>query len=152
MALVRWRYLLLICAFVSISYLFINQKYINDPIDLVHDILLNIDNQQDFENYDFSPITIYGEEEYCNLKNQQKNGYNFKTGFIMGLYNTGTNVLLELLMQNCWGKNSHPNLYIDNYTTQEFYTKIRPKIANFESWRYMSLWNITFVKYLEYIN
>eukprot|EP01084_Bolivina_argentea_P072401 131457_1 len=82
-----------------------------------------------------SPIPIYGEEKYCH------SDYKYKTAVIMGLYDTGTNVALELLMTNCWGKGTGWGFYQPNYTRFQFNVLMKSTVKHFEKWKYYSDYN-----------
>ena len=78
------------------------------------------DNQTELdqiETYDFSESYIYGDNEYCNIEDMNGNiqyKYKYKSAIIGGLYNTGTNALLTLLGENCFGSGLHRIMIDDN--------------------------------------
>lgn len=45
----------------------------------------------------FTKFPIYGEDRFCPKDQRQKLGLEYKTATVFGLYNTGTNLLLQLL-------------------------------------------------------
>merc|ERR1712232_1285991 len=98
------------------------------------------------KTYDFSKLYVYGDDVYCN-QNTKSGGifykYKYKSAVVGGLYNTGTNALLSLLRQNCFGLSPR---FIDK-GSRKMYRKIRTEISKnveyFEGFNYNSLYNIT---------
>eukprot|EP01083_Nonionella_stella_P018805 52291_1 len=107
----------------------------------------------DFKNpYDVSlsqsnaskPIPMYGEDQYCNPIQKQLHNYSYKTAVIMGLYNTGTNVIFDLLSSNCWGLNTRSNFHRHVHSRREFAHTIKPEMqSQFRRFYFKSIWNIS---------
>lgn len=118
----------------------INDKEISIEPEIINN---NVDNNINNNQYITSHIPIYGEDKYCDPISKKSFGYIYKTAVIMGLYNTGTNALIELLMKNCWGMHTTRWMYSDLYKYEEFKEIILPEIDNFLRWKYTSSFNIT---------
>ena len=138
--------------FLAFAYIIILAFELDSTI-LIHriDILNQAANQSD-ENenenpYDMSSsISIYGEDKYCDPTQKSKHGYKYKTAVVIGLYNTGTNSLFELLQQNCWGQGTSKRLIetgSNKYTAMQFNFQIRPRIKHFTRWYFTSFFNIS---------
>ena len=63
----------------------------------------------------FTKFPIYGEDRFCPKDRRQKLGLEYKTATVFGLYNTGTNLLLQLLQYVC--RRSYIHLLCDYLQT-----------------------------------
>lgn len=64
----------------------------------------------------FTKFPIYGEDRFCSQDRRQKLGVEYKTATVFGLYNTGTNLLLQLLQYVC--RHLYIHLLCDYYHFQ----------------------------------
>ena len=88
--------------------------------------------------YDFSKLFIYGEDTHCISHTQLR----YKSAMIGGLYNTGTNALLSLLTQNCFGLSPEKlGMHVPYHRSMS--NRIREQVDAFEGFNYQSLYNIT---------
>ena len=151
--------IIIICLIVIIGYVsvlfgdFSFLKHIN-PLQIIltksaeelDEVLTNT-----ISTYKFpKKLFIFGDEQYCNVNHtngSMEYKYKYKSAMVGGLYNTGTNALLSLLSQNCFGK-SKPLPQFSGMESLRYYhinkrRKIRKKVKYFHRFNYVSLYNIT---------
>ena len=90
---------IIIISFLWISYIIMDMIGIDTKQDLESSLYLVYDNNLNISTYDFSKLFIYDDNKYCNNNNKDR----YRSAVVGGLYNTGTNALLTLLRQNCFG-------------------------------------------------
>lgn len=138
---------IIIVSFTWISYVILDIIGIDVAridIELENEEIEKMEEEQDTLNistYDFSKLFIYGEDKYCNNNNNNDNSY--RSAVVGGLYNTGTNALLTLLKENCFGLMTKklPSNTLRYYKSIK--KEIHAKVKYLNGFSFQSKYNIT---------